>query len=397
MTRRRHDVIVVGGGPAGATAAALMAARGVPVLLVDRADFPRPKPCGESLNPGAVRELARLGAEVELRAFTHGRISRWKVEAPGGHCFEGGYPAGIHGLAIDRTRLDALLLERAARFGAEVETGVRVDDLLRGPTGVRGVRTARGRVLEADLVIGADGLRSVVARRLGLHRRGSLRKLALTAHVRGACLPPETGILTVRHWGCVGAVGMGADVANIVVVLSEAAAPAVRGDAAGFFDRSIAGVPALAGAIRVTPVLATGPFDAPLRRVAAPGAILIGDAAGYFDPFTGQGVFKALRSAREAATMVERCGSAPDPAALQRYDHWYRRSFAPSRRLQRLIEFGASRPAVFESAVAVLAALPGLADRLVAVTGDVVRFSHLFLPGRQLGSIALRHHPAGIG
>ncbi len=389
------DVIVVGAGPAGSTVATLLVARGADVLLLDRADFPRPKPCGQSLNPGAVRELDELGLLGSVRQLPHRETMRWRIQAPGGGVFEGGYPAGVHGIAVDRAALDMLLLDRARSAGVRVQTGLRVDDLIRRSERVSGVRMANGRAISARFVIGADGIRSVVARRLGLHRQGRRRKLGLTAHVRGARLTKGTGTLIVRSWGCVGAVDVGPDLTNVVVVLSRPGEWRLQGNPARCFDRVIADLPGLADARRCSPILATGPFDAPLRKVVAPGALLIGDAAGYFDPFTGQGVCKALRSARQAAEVIGGSpGFDPDDEALSGYDGWYGTAFTPGRHLQKVIDFGASHPSAFDAAVALLRSAPAVADRLLSVTGDLLPVRALGWPKRSQQALALRHHPA---
>lgn len=385
MKGRVHDIVVVGAGPAGSTVATLLATRGRDVLLLDRARFPRAKPCGESLNPGAVRELRELDILEEVRALPHRGIRGWRVEAPDGRSFGAEYPEGEFGVAVDRASLDALLLDKAAASGVNIELGVRVCDVLWSGAGIAGIRTSDGRRIPARLVIGADGIRSVIVRRLGLLRRGRLRKVGLTAHVRGALLPEDTGVLFVRPWGCIGAVSIGPDLANVVVVLTGPARAEARGGPAACFDRLIGEAGSLATARRCSRVITTGPFDSPTRAVAAPGALLVGDAAGYFDPFTGQGVYKALRSARAAADAVTTWTEAVgESGALHRYDRWHHRAFAAPRRLQRVIETGAAHPAIFGAAVSALGSLPALADRLISVTGDLLPVPALVVPSKRI-------------
>ncbi|HEX3157817.1 MAG TPA: FAD-dependent oxidoreductase, partial [Gemmatimonadaceae bacterium] len=170
MTRGR--VIVVGGGPAGSSTAWHLAREGVAVTVLDRARFPRPKACAEYLSPEASRLLAKMGAleSVERQGATH--LAGMLVRAPSGEVIHGEFAAAHgfrgfrdRGLAIPRMELDALLLDQARHAGAEVRERVRVTDVLRDGDGrVCGVMTldADGRRGEqrADLVIGADGLRS---------------------------------------------------------------------------------------------------------------------------------------------------------------------------------------------------------------------------------------------
>src|SRR5215213_2208009 len=173
------DVLVVGGGPAGASVAFALARAGVRVHVIDRARFPRPKPCAEYLSPEASRILADMGALDPVERSGAAALIGIHVRAPNGAVIKGDFVAGHgfrgfrdRGLSVRRETLDAILLDRARASGACVTEGVRVTDVLRTGDGrVIGVSTlidgAPGE-LRAPLVIGADGLRSVVARRLGL-------------------------------------------------------------------------------------------------------------------------------------------------------------------------------------------------------------------------------------
>jgi menaquinone-9 beta-reductase len=383
MTGERvWDAVVVGGGPAGAATAARLADRGHAVLLLDRAEFPRPKPCGECLNPAAVRALADLGVLERVRAAGGVRLDGWQLHPVRGPSFRGTFPAAAPGLMIARTTLDPVLLDHARQSGAEVRMGVRVADVLRDGERVTGVRTSEGEI-HARLVVGADGLRSVVVRRLGLLRRTPrLRKVALAAHVHG--LPPLEGRGTMHllPHGCLGVAEVAPGVANVVLVVEGEEAAGVAGNREAYFDAALRGVPALAGARRAEPVRATGPFDWPTRRAVAPGALLVGDAAGYYDPFTGQGIFRALRGAEMASDTADAALRRDDlsAAALAPYERARRGAFAPGERVQRLIEHALARPRFFAAVAGRFARRPALADALVAVTGDIRPVRSLLAP-----------------
>jgi menaquinone-9 beta-reductase len=370
------DVVVVGAGPAGSTVAALLAEVGHSVILLDRARFPRRKPCGEAVNPGAVGELAALGVLDLVLALPHAVLTRWRIGAVGKGGFDGGFQPGVHGLGIDRAMLDAVLLERARAAGVSIRTGVRVVDLLRDGGRVCGVVTGApgSEPIRARLVIGADGLRSIVVRRLGLIRRAPrLRKLALTAHVSGADPMGTTGELHLLPWGCVGIAPVADGILNVALVASGPIAGAIGRSRDAFFDDAVHRLPGLARSVRETPILATGPFDWPTRGAVADGALLVGDAAGYFDPFTGQGIFRALRGARMAADVADRCLRRGDLSrqALLPYERAHRRAFSAAEKLQKGIESVVSIPSRFALAAPVLRTWPALANRLVETTGDL--------------------------
>jgi flavin-dependent dehydrogenase len=237
------------------------------------------------------------------------------------------------------------------------------------------------REIAARLVVGADGLRSVVLRRLGLlRRRPKLRKLALTAHVAGFDGVPGRGEVHVSGRGaCLGIAPVGGGLANVTVVVPGERSGEVSGDAEGYFDAALERY-GFGGLRRVDEVLATGPFDCPVRSAVADGALLVGDAAGYYDPFTGQGIFRALRGGELAADAASAALRAGDVSArgLAAYERARRRAFGPGERMQRVVEAFVSRPALFSAVSRRFTARPSLGDAVIRVTGDVSPVASLF-------------------
>ena len=375
----------MGGGPAGSTVAGLLARHGRDVLLVDRAAFPRPKPCGECLNPGAVDLLDRMGLLGAVRSLDPTPLTGWELRTAAGRGADGDFPDGRTGLAVSRLRLDTALLDQARRRGVRVREGWRVTRVepargmhpgprvrLRGPDG-------RVEELRPRLLLGADGLRSTVARSVGaVARAPRLRKLSLTAHLRvEAPRPRSRGRLVLGEHGTVGLAPLGGALFNATVVVDpDRSGGAIAGRAAAFHrERVETAVPGWAGRTELAGgPWATGPFDVPVHRPWAPGVLLLGDAAGYFDPLTGQGVYRALRSAALAAATAE------DVLALDRrvedgpgdrYGAALRRAFGPGRVLQRAIETVVSKSWLREPAFAVMARTPATVDALIARTGDL--------------------------
>jgi flavin-dependent dehydrogenase len=387
------EVIVVGGGPAGSALAFRLARAGCDVLLVDRAQFPRDKPCSEYLSPQAGRLLDDMGVLERLENGESARLVGMRITAPGSRHFSGTFgavrgfePYRPWGLAIRRTILDHALLSRAREVGVRVRERVQVRDLQSDAvgrvTGVREIDGGRQEVLRAPLVIGADGLRSVVARRarLGAHGRWP-RRIAFVAHYRGVRLDGDVGDMSVFRAGCyVGLAPVGGGLTNVALVMPSDRAVASRGDAAGFMAAELARRPSVVERLRdatlEAPPRVVGPFNWRARVAWSPGLALVGDAADFFDPFTGEGIYAALRGAELLtgyAFEAIRAGTGRQAdIALEAYDRCRKAEFAGKWAVERLIGAAIAWPAAMDFAARGLAARPDLADRLVGVAGDYV-------------------------
>ena len=366
--RERVDVAVIGAGPAGSATAALLAGTGATVVLLDRATFPRPKPCAEYLNPDAVARLRRLGVALGGAAVRHMR-----VVAPSGAAFA---DAVRDGRAMPRELLDLALLERATARGARPMLGAALRHLEPTPRGWL-VHTRSG-TLAADLVIGADGMHSRVARQTVGTRPPASRRMALVTHYAGLPGPPDTAEMHVTPFGYVGLAPVGGDMHNVSVVVEPGREPP-RGDATAWFTALLASVPSLAARLargrRVERVRGVGPFGRRARRAHGRRLLLVGDAADFFDPFTGDGIWAALAGAELAAA------HAATPDRLDGYARARRRVLGGKWVVDRLVSAAVARPRLFDRLARRLAARPDLAATLLGVTGHTVPSSRALRPG----------------
>lgn len=393
MRQPPDEVLVVGGGPAGSFTAWALADGGVRVRLVDRARFPRDKPCSEYLSPEASRLLDSMGVLQTVEAAGAARLAGMRVRAASGETMQGDFAArhGFtayrdHGLALRRPILDTILLDRARAAGVRVDEGVQVVDVVRDAHGaVRGAvaRVASGARVEhrARLVIGADGLRSVIAARLSLVRRARLpRRIAIVAHYAGVRDMVAYGEMHVSADGYLGLAPVGSGLTNVAVVVPASAMRRWPGDTASLLEHRIARDPAIAarfaGARREAPVRATGPFASRTRRAWAPGAALVGDAADFYDPFTGEGMFAAMRGGEMLAPFVRAALEAPSDRraddALASYEAARRDAFSGKWRVERLIALAVGAPPLLNGAVRAMRRRKSMADLLVGVAGDFV-------------------------
>jgi geranylgeranyl reductase family protein len=391
--QRDAEVIVVGGGPAGAATAWALAKEGVDVLVLDRARFPRDKICAEYLSPQASRILADMGVLAEIERSSPAHLAGMSVRAPNGTIANGEFAANHgfrgfrdKGLAIRRTVLDEIVLRGARYAGARVEEGMHVTDLARnGSSRVSGVNVigpdGLARSLYSRFVVGADGLRSVIGRRLGLVRTSRIwpRRIALVAHYRKVQGVTDMGEMHVEYDGYFGIVDVGDGVMNVAVVIPMSRAKQIGEDKAAFFEQWIRSRPHLAerfvGAERITPVRATGPFATAARRAWAPGAALVGDAADFFDPFTGEGIYAALRGGELLAPHLhESLDRSPDDEVqiLSGYDAARKREFGGKWKLERIVGMAIAHPYFMNNAAKVLSRRKDMADLIVGVAGDFI-------------------------
>jgi flavin-dependent dehydrogenase len=380
-----NDVVIAGAGPAGCVAAIVLARAGARVLMLDRARFPRPKLCGDSLNPGAVALLGRL----DLAGFPEDRAVRADgilVSGEGAVRIEARYPPGVQGRFVSRIDLDSWLLDQALAAGVQFEDGARVVAplLAAGAAGrtVAGIRIARAGQREcaiaARLTIAADGRRSALAFALGLACHPARpRRWAIGAYFEGVSGLSSFGEMHIRAGHYVGVAPLPGGLANACAVTEDLDQLRGHREAGAVLAGQIARDPMLrarfASARAVTRAVALGPLAVDSIAAGMPGLLLAGDAAGFIDPMTGDGLYFAMRGGELAAraALLALSGGTRTP------HHWLaarrRQRFGFKRGFNRTLRLIVSQPRAVAVASRVAHLYPASIRHMVRFAGDVGR------------------------
>jgi menaquinone-9 beta-reductase len=289
------DVAIIGGGPAGSSCAAFCAMAGLETLVLERARFPREKVCGDCLNPSCWTVLERLGLAQRIWGLPHSRLTSVDFIAIDGRKVSVNLPAGnppeAGELSIKRSLFDDLLLKRARELGAHVREGTTVTTLVYDQDWK--IETASRESFCARILIGADGRNSTVARLRSLLPRLARERIALQAHIPLPLNFDERVVLQFLREGYSGQAPVNENELNLCLVGKPSTISRLRQWAQRHFE-----IPADQRWRTITP----------LTRSPVPCAhenlLFIGDAARVVEPFTGEGIYYALRSGELAADAI---------------------------------------------------------------------------------------------
>ncbi len=286
------DVAIVGGGPAGSSCAAFCALAGLRTLVLEREKFPREKVCGDCLNPSCWPVLERLGLAERVRDLPHSKLASVEFIAIDGHKVNIDLPTGDNcELSVKRSLFDNLLLKRARDLGAHVREETTVIALAHDENWK--IETAGGENFSARILVGADGRNSTVARLCNLLPRPARERVALQAHIP---LPRNFGrrvVLQFLSEGYSGQAPVNETELNLCLVGTPPTIPRLRQWAEGHF--------------KITsdqPWRTITPLTRSPVSCAHEDLFFIGDAARVVEPFTGEGIYYAMRSGELAADAI---------------------------------------------------------------------------------------------
>lgn len=376
------EIAVVGGGPAGAALAIQLAERGIDVALFERWPAPRWRAAGVYSSPSTRARLAGLGLPAEQLDTLIRPIEAMEVISTRGTVCRLAYDPPAAGL--DRVRLERALLDRAMAAGTRVHEGATVSGLARRPNGTD--LTVSGREgpqrWATRLVVGADGPGSMVARAFRVDRPvRRLRHAGLTVHRKDPDAAEPGTPMTARMiigagWYCGVAPVPGGRV-NIGLVMSERrlrSSLRVSGSAAAVVRTAVRALPPPRAAWQHSPETDETVVALPLaQRVshrAGPGFLLVGDAAGFVDPLSGEGLSRSLVSAELAAGAIVRWRRG-DQTALERYDGQMHARYAPKDFLSWLLQLFLARPGALDYALSRLARREDLRRTFANVMADL--------------------------
>jgi len=374
---RLCDAAVVGGGPAGLAFAAAAAARGLDVVVLEKREGPLDKACGEGVLPAGRRALERLGALALVGRTEAAPIEelRW---CDRGHTLTVKLPDG-GGVGIRRTALSAALRARAAAAGAELRAGAEVIDHRREGERIVAV-LAGGAEVPARVLVAADGLASPVRRREGLDlpargpaRFGMRRHFAIAPWSRAVEVHFGPGVEAYLTPVAPDRVGLAFlfEKGPLASSLSKRERADILEGRAVTYHRLLSLFPELerrlARARPTTEILGAGPLARRSRARVGDRLVLLGDAAGYLDAVTGEGISLALGSAQDLAALLPGAlAHGADAAALAGFERAWRRRYRVYAAWTRLVLLLTRHPALRRGVLGLAGAQRPAFERIVA-------------------------------
>ncbi len=384
------DVIIIGGGPAGCAMALDLNRRGYAVALCDQAKFPRDKVCGEFISPGADPILFKLGVLSSIEALTPKRLKGVAISSYESSELEIDYPAltqtGLRpsSLSVPRYQLDALFLKQVQSAGVKVFEQYKVTDFIFDNGCVVGVQgwdeTKTAFSMQAKLVVDAGGRNAIALRKFGLKRESkNNNKIAFSAHWQGVQLPDDYCYMHVSRPGYTGISSVGNGRANVVLVVERSALDSERAEKPeAFYQRVLMSncrrSKMLQDAQPVEAVRSVASLAFAVRPVPCGGLVLVGDAMGFIDPFTGEGIYLSLRSSQIAGEVIHAGFQSMNFSRnfLAVYDKRRQEEFDGKFLLSRVLQWLIYNRSFCNRVMKSLSTNRVLAETLAGVIGDIL-------------------------
>lgn len=384
----RYDVIVIGGGPAGSATAMFLARSGYKVVLLDQATFPRDKVCGEFISPAADAILEDLGVLSEIEALSPVRLNGVAISSYEMTGFAVDYPPlpgttrPMTSLSLPRFALDRLMIERVQQAGVAVKEAHKVTDFIVEEgrvTGVRGRCDSKTPIeFRASVVVDAGGRNGISLRRFDLKKKSQgSSKIALAAHWTVPHPLENYCSMHISHPGYTGIASTGENQVNVVLVVDKKSIQGEK-DLHEFYVRTVLKNPLRRKLLDqgevAEKVRSVDSLGFSVRPPSVGGLVLVGDASGFIDPFTGEGIYLSLRSAQIAAKVIDDCIKRKDFSvnALAVYERRRKKEFNKKFLLSKILQYLIYNPPLCNRVIQTLAKNPDQAATLVGVIGDYI-------------------------
>jgi menaquinone-9 beta-reductase len=389
-----YDVILAGGGPAGASAAIHLARGGVRVLLVEQKKFPRAKLCGEFISPECQAHFEKLGVAGEMIASGPALIDETIFYSSKGHHI--GVPStwfssGRQAYGLSRAVMDEVLLRSAQDNGVVVYENAHVAELITEGDRVAGVRAkidGRHHAFRAPITIDATGRARILSRKLAHESTKRPGLIAFKAHLGKTKVAAGACEIYFYPGGYGGLSTVESETSNLCFIVAAEHVKRCNSDPNIVLRECVMKNPRAAETLETAEVSsewlsASWERFGRQRPSPAPGLLAIGDSAAFIDPFTGSGMLMALESGELAAQVILRHQTDPVRGLEADYTVNYRRTFDSRLRISGLLRRAAFSPRLAELFIAICGASERLRNRLARSTRAQSK-SHKFLPHNSL-------------
>jgi len=400
MSNSDYDVIIVGAGVAGSSAAILLGEEGYRVLLLDRATFPRHKTCGEGIMPEGVRILDSLGALPAILDQGGTRVQGLRFRSQAGVWAQAHFPPldgeTAYSIVIRRYELDHLLLQRAAaltnvtvREEFTVTEAIYEDGAIKGIVGHPTGKRAGYETLRAPLTLAADGMHSRFHGRYGIQRTLRRRqRWGIAGHLRGVQgLSPHIEVLYQRDHEIYLA-PLDDDLTLVAILIEKKMMRAFRGNLAQGYHQFLKSTPGLCERIQDTEVIAPvggrGPLGYIVDPVFLPGLLLVGDSAGFLDPITGEGMTLALKCVQAAIPIINQAFKTDDfgQNTLGQYPDVRAQAITDASRLTQLMLYASRSNLLMNRAIRRLGNDKPLFEKMLGIVTGTTTYSDFTLKDR---------------